>query len=70
MKMGAEETKLDLKTTRDFKKDLLETTERESRAKAAKVNDKRTVNATPRTSMGSDVFGMYGRPFEQDQTIY
>lgn len=59
MKMGAEETKMDLKTTRDFKKDLLETVERESRAKAAKINDKRGVNATPRANMGSDVFGMY-----------
>ncbi|KAE9980946.1 hypothetical protein EG327_006398 [Venturia inaequalis] len=58
MKMGAEETKMDLKTTRDFKKDLLETVERESRAKAAKINDKRNVNATPRATMGSDVFGM------------
>ncbi|QDS77128.1 hypothetical protein FKW77_001101 [Venturia effusa] len=58
MKMGAEETNMDLKTTRDFKKDLLETVERESRAKAAKINDKRNVNATPRAAMGNDVFGM------------
>lgn len=66
MKMGAEETQMDLKTTRDFKKDLLETVERESRAKAAKINDKRTVNATPRAGMGNDVFGMYGHHVGRD----
>lgn len=60
LKMGAEETKMDLETTRDFKKDLKETLERESRVKTAKSNDKRTINATPRAGMGNDVFGMYG----------
>jgi DNA polymerase alpha subunit B len=58
MKMGAEETKVDLKTTRDFKKDLHEILERESRGKVAKNNEKRTINATPRAGMGSDVYGM------------
>jgi DNA polymerase alpha subunit B len=70
MKMGAEETNMDLKTTRDFKKDLLETTERESRAKHAKNTDKRTVNATPRAGMGSDVFGMYVDYWNQSLYIY
>jgi len=58
MKMGAEETKMDLKTTRDFKKDLHETLDRETRGRVAKNNEKRTVNATPRAGMGSDVYGM------------
>jgi DNA polymerase alpha subunit B len=61
MKMGAEETKLDLKTARDFKKDLQETLERESRSKVAKTSEKRTVASTPRAGIGGgDIFGMYG----------
>ena len=59
MKMGAE-TKLDLKTTRDFKKDLQETLEREARSKTAKNVDKRTVAATPRAGGGGgDAFDMF-----------
>jgi DNA polymerase alpha subunit B len=61
MKMGAE-TKLDLKTARDFKKDLQEILEREVRSKAAKGAEKRTVTATPRSgaNAGGDAFDMYG----------
>lgn len=60
MKMGAE-TKLDLKTTRDFKKDLQEILEREARNKAAKSSEKRAVGATPRAggNIGGDAFNMY-----------
>lgn len=60
MKMGAEETKLDLKTARDFKKNLQDTLERESRAKAHARNDAKRVAPTPRvTGKGADdVFGM------------
>jgi DNA polymerase alpha subunit B len=60
MKMGAEETKLDLKTTRDFKKDLQEILEQKSRGKAHKGSEqKRAVGATPRAGAGGgDVFGM------------
>lgn len=57
MKMGAEETKLDLKTARDFKRDLQELLEAESRSK--RQTDKRSVNATPRAAPTGDVFGMY-----------
>jgi DNA polymerase alpha subunit B len=58
MKMGAE-TKLDLKTARDFKKDLQEILEREARTKAAKGTEKRTVAATPRHgASGGDAFDM------------
>jgi DNA polymerase alpha subunit B len=65
MKMGAEETKLDLKTARDFRRDLQELLEAESRNKAhARASDKRNVAATPRTGANGDVFGMYGHPFE------
>jgi DNA polymerase alpha subunit B len=53
MKMGAEETKLDLKTTRDFKKDIQELLERESRSKVHKGSEKRAIHATPRASLGS-----------------
>ena len=58
MKMGSEQTKLDLDTARAFKKDLQEMLERESRGKAhARSVDKR--GATPRsTGKGDDVFGM------------
>ena len=58
MKMGSEQTKLDLDTARAFKKDLQEMLERESRGKAhVRSVDKR--GATPRsTGKGDDVFGM------------
>jgi DNA polymerase alpha subunit B len=61
MKLGAEETKMDLKTTRDFKKDLQDSLEQESRIKMLKRGDqKRAVVATPRAGVGADdVFGMY-----------
>ncbi|KAF2104696.1 DNA polymerase alpha/epsilon subunit B [Rhizodiscina lignyota] len=60
IKMGAEETKLDLATTRDFKKDLHEALERESRGKhQVRSTEKRAVGATPRAGAGvGDVFGM------------
>ena len=60
MKMGSEQTKLDLATTRAFKKDLQEMLERESRSKAhVRSVDKRGAYATPRTAKkGDDVFGM------------
>ena len=59
MKMGAETT-LDLKTTRDFKKDLQEALERETRSKAAKGGEKRAVAATPRVGVaGGDAFEMH-----------
>ncbi|KAK0507767.1 hypothetical protein JMJ35_009656 [Cladonia borealis] len=60
MKMGSEQTKLDLETTRAFKKDLQEMLEREARGKAhVRSVDKRGAYATPRsTGKGDDVFGM------------
>jgi len=62
MKMGTEQTKLDLTTARAFKKDLQEKLERESRGKAhVRSADKRGAHATPKsaTKGGDDVFGMY-----------
>jgi DNA polymerase alpha subunit B len=61
MKMGAEETKLDLKTARDFKKDLQDALERESRGKVQTRHDGKRVAATPRAGGkgAGDVFGMY-----------
>jgi DNA polymerase alpha subunit B len=59
LKMGSEDTHLDLKTIQDFKKDLTETLERESRSKVGKPAERRAV-ATPRTGLGGDVFDMYG----------
>lgn len=59
IKMGVENTKLDFKTARDFKKDLRDALERESRAKGHHVQQsaaKKTA-ATPRAG-GGDVFGM------------
>ena len=60
MKMGSEQTKLDLLTARAFKKDLQEMLERESRGKAhVRSVDKRGAYATPRSAAkGDDVFGM------------
>ncbi|KAK0281518.1 DNA-directed DNA polymerase alpha subunit pol12 [Friedmanniomyces endolithicus] len=60
IKMGVENTKLDSKTVRAFKKDLQDALERESRAKGHVVHQsaaKRTA-ATPRRGGGGDVFGM------------
>ena len=61
MKMGSEQTQLDLNTARAFKKDLQEMLERESRGKAHHRSvDKRATQATPRQAGKSDdVFGMY-----------
>lgn len=61
MKMGSEQTKLDLNTARAFKKDIQEMLERESRGKAhVRSVDKRGAFATPRSAAKSDdLFGMY-----------
>ena len=61
MKMGSEQTQLDLITARAFKKDLQEMLERESRGKAHHRSvDKRALHATPRhAGKSDDVFGMY-----------
>lgn len=60
IKMGAENSTLDLKTARDFKKDLQDSLEKEVRSKTfARQSDKRAVGATPRAAANSDVFGMY-----------
>ncbi|OCL07369.1 DNA polymeras-like protein alpha/primase associated subunit [Glonium stellatum] len=49
MKMGGDEIKLDLKTARDFRKDIQDVLERESRGKAhARNNEKRPTAPTPR----------------------
>ena len=60
LKMGSEQTKLDLPTARAFKKDLQEMLERESRGKVhVRSVDKRGAYATPRSAAkGDDVFGM------------
>ncbi|KAL8779464.1 MAG: hypothetical protein Q9213_006918 [Squamulea squamosa] len=60
MKMGSEQTKLDLTTVRAFKKDLQEIVEREARSKShMRSADRRGAFATPRnTSKGGDTFGM------------
>ena len=61
IKMGAEQMRMDLATVREFKKDLQETLERESRGKAqARIAEKRVAHATPRSvQKGDDFFGMY-----------
>ena len=61
IKMGADDTKMDLNTTRAFKVDVQEALERDIRSKAhARGTDKRIpASATPRNiSSSSDVFGM------------
>lgn len=63
MKMGTEQTKLDIVTARAFKKDLQEALERDSRGKAhVRSADKRGAYATPRAGKGDDVFGMFVTP--------
>ncbi|KAF2112890.1 DNA polymeras-like protein alpha/primase associated subunit [Lophiotrema nucula] len=59
MKMGGEETKLNVKTARDFKKNVQDTLERESRGKAQARNDTKKSVPTPRAGKGAgDVFDM------------
>lgn len=60
MKMGSDQTQLDLPTARAFKKDIQEMLERESRAKAhVRSVEKKGAFATPRNAAkGGDVFNM------------
>jgi DNA polymerase alpha subunit B len=61
LKMGSEETKLDLDTVRMFKKDVQDGLEREHRGKHTSRTERRSaVAATPRAVANGDVFGMYG----------
>ena len=60
MKMGGEETKLDVKTARDFKKNVQDTLERDSRGKAQARNETKRSAPTPSAGRGAgDVFDMY-----------
>lgn len=60
IKMGVENTKLEYKTVKDFKKDLQDALDRESRAKGHhQVHSTKKAAPTPRAaSGGGDVFGM------------
>lgn len=65
MKMGGENTMPDLKTVRDFKKDVQDVLERETRGKIhGRAVDRKTAGATPRnarTNNADDIFdGMAG----------
>lgn len=64
MKLGAENTDLNYKTVRDFKKDLQDALERESRGKAQIHSTKKTVNNTPRPAPTGDVYGVYVYSFQ------
>jgi DNA polymerase alpha subunit B len=57
LRMGPE-TILDLKTARDFRKDLQAALERDSRSKNRTNDSRKTVAATPKAGGSSDVFGM------------
>ena len=64
LKMGADETRLDLNTARAFKTDLFESLERENRSKVhtrAGADRRTAAGATPRNVVknSGDVFGMY-----------
>ncbi|MCJ1474789.1 DNA-directed DNA polymerase alpha subunit pol12 [Lambiella insularis] len=60
IKMGSEDTQLDLKTVRAFKKDVQEILERDTRGKAhMRSGEKRSVHATPLAAPGNgDAYGM------------
>ena len=59
IKMGSENTSLSYKTARDFKKDLQDALERESRGKAHMQSaGKRGVMNTPRAGNTGDVYGV------------
>lgn len=58
LKMGPE-TQMNYKTAREFKKDLQDALERESRGKAHMQSaQKRSTNGTPRNANTGDVFGV------------
>ena len=63
LKMGSEETKLDIETARMFSKDVQDLVERGERTQsgpksAIKTDRKGNVHATPRAGGNTDVFGM------------
>ena len=59
LKMGPD-TQMNYKTAREFKKDLQDALERESRGKAhTQSTNKRSTNGTPRNTNTGDVFGVY-----------
>lgn len=59
LKMGAEETKLNVDSARSLKHDVQESLERESRSRAGRQTEKRcAATATPRAAGATDVFGM------------
>jgi DNA polymerase alpha subunit B len=59
LKMGSD-TQMNYKTAREFKKDLQDALERESRGKAHMQSaNKRSTTGTPRNANTGDVFGVY-----------
>jgi DNA polymerase alpha subunit B len=56
IKMGGED-KMDLKSTRDFRKTIQDTLERDSRGKAQQRNDSKRAQPTPRAK-GGDMYDM------------
>lgn len=59
LKMGGDNPRIDYKTVRDFKKDLQDALERESRGKLhAQSASKRNITQTPRHATNGDVFGV------------
>lgn len=58
MKIGGEENRLDLKMARDFKKNIQDALERESRGKAQQRHDAKKVAPTPRPAKGADMYDM------------
>lgn len=60
LKMGGDNPRIDYKSARDFKKDLQDALERESRGKAhLQSASKRSITGTPRHANTGDVFGVY-----------
>jgi DNA polymerase alpha subunit B len=74
LKMGPDDTMLNLETVRAFKKDVQDALERESKGKShvRGGTDKRNgVGATPRAvTTNGDVFGMYGFYLYVIRTMY
>jgi DNA polymerase alpha subunit B len=59
MKMGSDDTKLNIDTARALKKDVQDTLERDNRTKSHGLNAIKRGGATPRNlSSNGDVFGM------------
>lgn len=71
LKMGPDETKLDLQNARMFQKDVQDGVERSHQIKQQGRGSERkpAIAATPHAASNGDVFGMFVEPFQSKSKI-